>query len=64
MEVLYQLDDLGNFNGETGVTFAGVVRATIEECHPVPIDAKFYEGGRKGWPLLETGHPLPKFRME
>ena len=57
---------------ERVVTFAGVVRVTMEESHPTPIDEKYHEGGRKGWPLilsgmktlLETGHPLPTFKME
>jgi uncharacterized protein YndB with AHSA1/START domain len=58
--VSYQIDDLG-----------GVVRLTMIESHPTPIDEKYYEGGRRGWPiilsglksLLETGHALPKFDM-
>lgn len=39
------------------------------ESYPKPIDDKFLEGGRRGWPvilnglqsLLETGRPLPEF---
>ena len=44
-----------------------VVRLTLTEIHDAPIDPKYLEGGRNGWPmimcglksLLETGHPLP-----
>jgi len=46
-----------------------VVRLTMIESHPEPIDEKYLEGGRRGWPailsglksLLETGKPLPAF---
>ena len=56
--VTYQLDPLGE-----------VTRLTMTESHPEPIDAKYLEGGRKGWPiilsglktLLESGKPMPKF---
>lgn len=58
--VTYEIDDLGD-----------VVRLTATESHPTPIDPKYYEGGRRGWPiilsglktLLETGRPLPRFEM-
>ena len=60
---------------ETHVTFrldplGGVVRLTLTEgFYLEPIDDKFFEGGRRGWPvilsglksLLETGRALPKF---
>ena len=44
------------------------VRLTMTESHPEPIDEKYLEGGRSGWPfilsglksLLETGRPLPE----
>lgn len=54
----------------------GVVRLTMTESHPTPIDEQLLEGGRRGWPmilsglktLLETGLaldiPLPKPPME
>ena len=56
--VTYQIGPLGQ-----------VVRLTMIESHPEPIDEKCLEGGRRGWPiilsglktLLETGHPLPEF---
>jgi uncharacterized protein YndB with AHSA1/START domain len=56
--VTYQIDDLG-----------GLVRVTMTESHPMPIDPKHYEGGRRGWPIimsglksyLETGRALPAF---
>jgi uncharacterized protein YndB with AHSA1/START domain len=57
--VTFRLDPLGENN---------VVRLTLEEFHPVAIDPKYLEGGRRGWPiilsglksLLETGQPLPE----
>ena len=56
--VTYQIDPLGD-----------LVRLTLRESHPEPIDDKYLEGGRRGWPiilsglksLIETGRPLPKF---
>jgi uncharacterized protein YndB with AHSA1/START domain len=56
--VTFALDELGQ-----------VVRLTMTEAHPVAIDEKLLEGGRRGWPailsglktLLETGKPLPSF---
>jgi uncharacterized protein YndB with AHSA1/START domain len=47
----------------------GMVKLTMIEEHPTPIEEKYLEGGRQGWPLilsglktlLETGRPLPKF---
>ena len=56
--VTYQIDDLG-----------GLARLTMTESHPTPIDPKYYEGGRRGWPIimsglksyLETGRALPPF---
>jgi len=56
--VSFQIDPLGD-----------VVRLTMGEFHPKPLDEKYLEGGRRGWPvilsglksLLETGRPLPKF---
>jgi uncharacterized protein YndB with AHSA1/START domain len=56
--VTYQLDRLGE-----------VVRLTMTEAHPEPIEERFLEGGRRGWPvilsnlktLMETGRPLPEF---
>jgi uncharacterized protein YndB with AHSA1/START domain len=58
--VTFQLDHLGD-----------VVRLTMTESHPEPIDDRLLEGGRRGWPvilcslktLLETGKALPKFDM-
>jgi uncharacterized protein YndB with AHSA1/START domain len=48
-----------------------VVRLTMEEFHPSPIDSKYIENGRQSWPvifsslksLLETGRSLPPFDM-
>jgi uncharacterized protein YndB with AHSA1/START domain len=48
---------------------AGMVKLTMTEEHPTPIEEKYLEGGRQGWPLIlsglktlvETGKPLPKF---
>lgn len=48
---------------------AGMVKLTMTEEHPTPIEEKYLEGGRQGWPLilsglktlLETGRPLPTF---
>jgi uncharacterized protein YndB with AHSA1/START domain len=42
------------------------VRLTMTEIHDVPIEEKYLEGGRQGWPMilsglktmLETGHGL------
>jgi uncharacterized protein YndB with AHSA1/START domain len=42
------------------------MRLTVSQFHPQPIDEKYLEGGRQGWPailsglksLLETGKPL------
>jgi uncharacterized protein YndB with AHSA1/START domain len=56
--ITHQLDPLGE-----------VVRLMMTEAHPEPIEEKFLEGGRRGWPvilsalktLLETGLPLPEF---
>ncbi|MBA3313480.1 MAG: SRPBCC family protein [Planctomycetota bacterium] len=56
--VTYQIDPLGE-----------VVRLTMTESHPTPVDEKYHEGGRRGWPVilsslksyLETGEPLPAF---
>jgi hypothetical protein len=39
----------------------------MTEHHPAPLDPKWLEGGKQGWPmilsglktLLETGKPLP-----
>ena len=47
----------------------GMVKLTMTEEHPTPIEEKYLEGGRQGWPLilsglktlLETGRPLPRF---
>ncbi len=33
----------------------GVVRFTMIEEHPEPIDARLLEGGRSGWPLILSG---------
>lgn len=46
-----------------------MAKLTMTEDHPTPIEEKYLEGGRQGWPLilsglktlLETGRPLPKF---
>lgn len=54
--VTFQIDPLGD-----------VVRLTMTEAHPTPIDEHYLEGGRRGWPyiisslksLLESGRPLP-----
>jgi hypothetical protein len=48
-----------------------VVRLTMTESYQEPVEDKFLEGGRRGWPiilsglktLLETGRPLPKFDL-
>ena len=56
--VTFQIDPLGE-----------MIRLTMTEGHPTPIDEKYLEGGRRGWPLilsslkslLETGQPLPEF---
>ena len=58
--VTYQLDDLG-----------AVMRLKITEAYSWDIGKKMLEGGRRGWPvilsglktLLETGKPLPKFKL-
>jgi hypothetical protein len=42
--VSYKIDALG-----------GVVRLTTVESHPTPIDEKYYEGGRRGWPVILSG---------
>ncbi|HEX2852304.1 MAG TPA: SRPBCC family protein [Opitutaceae bacterium] len=68
-------DDLRNLP-EAILTFTtdplgDVVRLTMEEFHPTPIDAKYLESGRRTWPvvfsslksLLETGRSLPPFDM-
>ena len=55
--VTYQLDALGK-----------VVRLTMTESHPKPVDEKLFEGGRRGGPIilsglktfLETGKTLPE----
>lgn len=55
-EVRYRIEPLG-----------GVVRLTVSELHKPPIEEKYLEGGRKGWPvilcglktLLETGRTMP-----
>ncbi len=47
-----------------------MVRLTMTEHHPTPIDDKYLEGGRRGWPmilsglktLLETGRPMPEIQ--
>jgi Activator of Hsp90 ATPase homolog 1-like protein len=44
-----------------------LVKLTMTEHHPTPIDPTYLEGGKQGWPmilsglktLLETGSPLP-----
>jgi len=54
--VTFQIDPLGD-----------IVRLTMTEAHPTPIDDKYLDGGRRGWPyilsglktLLETGSALP-----
>lgn len=54
--VTFQIDPLGE-----------LVRLTMTESHPTPIDEKYVEGGRRGWPyvlsglktLLETDRPMP-----
>lgn len=54
--VTFQIDPAGE-----------LVRLTMTESHPTPIDEKYVEGGRRGWPyvlsglktLLETGRQLP-----
>ncbi len=46
-----------------------MVKLTMIEDHPKPIEENYLEGGRQGWPfilsglktLVETGRPLPKF---
>jgi uncharacterized protein YndB with AHSA1/START domain len=46
-----------------------MVKLIMTEDHPTPIEEKYLEGGRQGWPLilsglktlLETGRPLPKY---
>jgi Activator of Hsp90 ATPase homolog 1-like protein len=46
-----------------------MVKLTMTEDHPEPIEEKYLEGGRQGWPLIlsglktlvETGRPLPRF---
>jgi hypothetical protein len=46
-----------------------MAKLTMTEEHPTPIEEKYLEGGRQGWPLIlsglktlvETGRPLPKF---
>ncbi|SPE56719.1 Activator of Hsp90 ATPase 1 family protein (modular protein) [Verrucomicrobia bacterium] len=58
--VRFNIDSLGGF-----------VRLTMTEQHPVTMDEKYLDGGRRGWPvilsglktLLETGHPLPAFDL-
>ena len=48
-----------------------VVRLTMEEFHPSPIDPKHLDAGRRSWPvvfsslksLIETGRSLPPFDM-
>jgi len=59
--VTFQIESLGD-----------VTRLTMIESHPTPIEEKYLEGGRQGWPavlsglksLLETGRPLPKFEFD
>lgn len=33
----------------------GVIRLTMLEEHPTPIDARLLEGGRSGWPAILSG---------
>lgn len=33
----------------------GVIRLTLREEHPEPIDARLLEGGRSGWPAILSG---------
>jgi hypothetical protein len=48
------------------IELGDTVRLTTTEIHDEPIEEKYLEGGRQGWPmilsglktLLETGHPL------
>lgn len=55
--VTYEIETVGD----------ALVRLTMTEAHPTPIEAHLLEGGRKGWPmilsglksLLETGRALP-----
>lgn len=55
--VTYEIETVGD----------NLVRLTMTEAHPTPIEAHLLEGGRKGWPmilsglksLLETGRALP-----
>jgi uncharacterized protein YndB with AHSA1/START domain len=52
-------------------TLGDVIRLTMEEFHPVPIDAIHLNNRRQAWPvifsslksLLETGRSLPPFDM-
>jgi len=55
--VTFQIDPVGD-----------ACRLTMTESHPQPIEEKYLENGRKGWPvvlsglktLLETGRAFPK----
>jgi uncharacterized protein YndB with AHSA1/START domain len=59
--VTYELKSIGR-----------MVKLTMIEEHPTPIEEKYLEGGRQGWPLIlsglktlvETGKPLPKFEPQ
>lgn len=43
--VSYRIEDAGE----------GVIRLTMLEEHPTPIDARLLEGGRSGWPAILSG---------
>jgi uncharacterized protein YndB with AHSA1/START domain len=57
--VTFQIDPIGD-----------MVCLTMTESHPTPVDEKYLEGGRRGWPLilsglktlLETGRAMPEMR--
>jgi uncharacterized protein YndB with AHSA1/START domain len=72
LKVIWAVDGLAEPLPDCDVTYdiepmGAVVKLTMTEHHPAPLDPKWLEGGRQGWPkilsglktLLETGKPLP-----
>lgn len=58
--VTWHVEWLEEFQTECVVTFdlkplGSVVRLTVTQTHPEPIDEKFFEGGRTGWLIILCG---------